>query len=292
MGAATDHTAARLAVARDLAARLDSPSVAAIGVIGSVARGWADRWSDLELMVVWETVPGEDERGRWLAAAGVSAVRSFPADAPVRADDEGRIAGLKVDVSHVATADLDAASRQLRHGEPGDAALPAQRLAASVLSGVPLAGEPAWASLVEGLGRYPAGLARRTLAGAVHFGPHAWLTMLAERGDVAPLHDALVRVSRTLLVAWFALNDRFVATSDGKWAGRYVATLPLVPVQAASRLRDLFEGPLTSRAAGAATLIDETLALADERFGADLVAPVRARVRSALRDPGWLPAAT
>jgi hypothetical protein len=44
------------AVARVYAAY---PDVDAVIVGGSVARGWADRWSDVELGIIWTTLPGE-----------------------------------------------------------------------------------------------------------------------------------------------------------------------------------------------------------------------------------------
>jgi hypothetical protein len=61
----------RLAVARRSADAYEAESsVIAAVCAGSTARGQADRWSDLELLVVWESAPTDQQRRRIISAVG------------------------------------------------------------------------------------------------------------------------------------------------------------------------------------------------------------------------------
>jgi predicted nucleotidyltransferase len=42
----------------------DHPHIKAIMVVGSAAYGWADDYSDIDLTIVWDTVPDPNERTR------------------------------------------------------------------------------------------------------------------------------------------------------------------------------------------------------------------------------------
>ena len=66
-----DATAWRLALARQIGATYAlNPNVAVVCVAGSVARGWADRYSDIELDVYWSTPPSDAERIEIIRRAG------------------------------------------------------------------------------------------------------------------------------------------------------------------------------------------------------------------------------
>ena len=66
-----DATMWRLALARQIGAAYGvSPNVAAVYIAGSVARGWADRYSDIELDVYWSTPPSDGERLEIIRRAG------------------------------------------------------------------------------------------------------------------------------------------------------------------------------------------------------------------------------
>jgi hypothetical protein len=81
--------------------------VAAVLLGGSAARGHADRYSDLELAVVWREPPSEADRAAAIAAAGGDLVTLYPVEGGVWADawKIGRrngvpFTGIEVDTSH------------------------------------------------------------------------------------------------------------------------------------------------------------------------------------------------
>jgi hypothetical protein len=63
-----DHAKWRLDLARDLSTRLYRfAGIQAIVVGGSVARGYSDAYSDLELMLFWDRAPGPEVRHEMIA---------------------------------------------------------------------------------------------------------------------------------------------------------------------------------------------------------------------------------
>lgn len=86
---ATERTAALWAVAKEMAGHYGPcPGVRAVLLGGSVSRGWADRWSDIELVVCWETMPSPDAMSSLATSLGVAGRRVFPFDPESRTHEE------------------------------------------------------------------------------------------------------------------------------------------------------------------------------------------------------------
>jgi hypothetical protein len=269
-----------------VANRLRLAGARACLVTGSIARDWADRWSDVELLVVWDATPAPEQRHAALQGL-VAEIRAYDGTVPGRSEDDGLIEGLKCDLEHVTAHDLHDSLSRLVESVSSGPDLDAQRLAASLLTGIALYGDQDVGQWREVVADYPDGLARRTVSGTLRLGPHAWLRMLAEREDPLPLNDVLVRIGRTLLISWFALSERYVATTDGKWAIRYAGTLTGTPGRAAERLAACFSLPPIGAAEMMIGLVDETIDFIAVFIGTELAEPIRGRLDAASRDPDW-----
>jgi len=100
------HSAWRLDIARQLAAQISAfPGVQAIVVGGSVARGCADAYSDLEIPIFWESLPSDDARHAIVAALGASFLYGY--DGP-SLEDQLLIHGFQVDLWHNTVANEEA----------------------------------------------------------------------------------------------------------------------------------------------------------------------------------------
>src|SRR2546421_4403576 len=98
-----EASAGRLALAQQLAPYYRAnPKVAAVTVEGSVARGYADRFSDIDLVVFWSEPPTEKERRDIIKRARGRHVQLFPSheDEPCWSDSYDVGAGA-IDVRHV-----------------------------------------------------------------------------------------------------------------------------------------------------------------------------------------------
>lgn len=267
MTSRSEHTreaqAIRLRIASDLGASYATvPAVVAVFVGGSVARGWADGWSDLELGVVWTAPPTEQLRRDGLVKVPIARHRSFPDHNPLGALEEEFIAGgVKVDVAHMAAAAVESVIRDVT--ETGDADIAKQALLATLLVAVPLHGHAIIETWQSRIAQYPDGLSRAMVAKHLAFGPHDYLTMLAERGDLLLLSDILCRVARSILGVLSGLNRVYPPSTDFKWALRLASGFPVAPTGLPIRLAHILRGDPTQAVADARRLIDETIALVD-----------------------------
>src|SRR5579883_3490058 len=107
--------------------------VAGVMVGGSPARGQADRFSDIELLVVWSSAPTEEERGAVISAAGGDLHRLYPYDATEAiwedlyfmgrdASDEP-FSGCQVEIGHHLRETLDATITRILEQPQTDEAL-------------------------------------------------------------------------------------------------------------------------------------------------------------------------
>jgi predicted nucleotidyltransferase len=96
------HAKWRIDFARQLAERLVTfEGVKAIVIAGSVARGYADEYSDIEIPMFWETLP--DDSTRHAIVAAINGEFLFTYDGPAR-KDQLLIDGLQVDLWHISVA--------------------------------------------------------------------------------------------------------------------------------------------------------------------------------------------
>jgi hypothetical protein len=270
----------RLARARNIvdvfAARDD---VAAVLVVGSVARGWADRWSDLELLVCWTALPSERQLGTLADRAGAGTRRVFPGE-PM--DEEWQAGGLKIDVLHRTVAGVDRVIAGVveRH----ETSWPKQAQVAAIRDGIAMHGE----GLIENWrerSAYTDDLARAMVGAHLTFGPHAWLEMLVERGDALYLYTLCCEVERRIIGVLLGLNRVYPPAGDTKWAMLVARELPIAPLSLPDRLVGVFRSEPREGVRELTRLIDETITLVERHMPEVATRPVRARI--AERRPVW-----
>jgi hypothetical protein len=257
---------ARLAVAHDFATALDGePGVVGVLCGGSTGRGHPDRWSDLELLVVWAQPPTDAQRRIAPAKLDGAALRLFPFEPAefAAADDfwfgppgDG---GLLVEVGHLGAADLTAAlDRLLVEAEPDPVLL---SLASAFATGRPMAGDlTPWRERVT---EYPQPLADAAVRrhGQIDF---FWRwRMYVDREDPHGLRRHFAGVATALTHMACALSGRF--WPGLKWPTRTLADLPVSPVDLDERLRAV-DGMAPEAAAAALTdLVEESYDLVELR---------------------------
>jgi hypothetical protein len=273
-----DANAKRLALAGAVAGVYGAhPDVVAMVLCGSVARGWADAWSDVELLVCWSSIAPADERARLARAAGGTSRQSWPIDPELGVIEEPFVRdGIKVDLLHVASASIDAVLEAVTVG--ADPSPRKHVLVAAIRDGVALAGKNRLDAWQARAAVYPLALRVAVIEQNLIFGPHWWLEMLAARGDLLPLSDLLARIGRAVLGIVHALNDTYALSNDGKWSLRMAASLPLAPDDFPGRLARMLSAPAIPAVAEATALIDETIGLVARHCPEVDVGPVRARV--------------
>ena len=245
----------RLDLARSLSDRLGRfTGIRAVVVGGSVARGYSDAWSDLELLAYWDADPDLDLLRTVMAALGAT-FRYGP-------DHAGHwsaylIGGFPVDVWHRTGAAEEAAQDAVLRDHSLD--LVANNLLDTIRSGIPLVGGETIQPWKDRLAVYPDGLALRFLE---HYLPHFHLRHLqfaARRDNPTAFFHTLSDVQCSLFLVLLALNGQWFPTY--KWMYQSLETLPVVPEDIGPRLRRMYREPPLAATDHLRDVLAETLTL-------------------------------
>lgn len=262
----TPASEGRRAAAEQIAAvYARSPKVAAVILGGSAARGWADRFSDVELGVFWHEAPTEEERREAIERAGGELEQLYPLEDDAWYDDWklGRHggepkSGVSIDMPHQTTATVEEtiAAVLVRH-DPDPLK---QNTIAGIRNGIALHGHELVAQWRERAAPYPDELATAVvrLHGQIS---HFWrFRMLAERDNPLLAYTSIVRIHEQLLHMLLAVNRIYYF--GFKWLDEVVATLAVAPPALDRRLRRAYELPAGADA-GLRPLVEETYDLVE-----------------------------
>jgi hypothetical protein len=256
-------TTNRMALAERIApAYAANPKVRAMLLAGSVARGNADDFSDIEIDIFWAEPPTEADL--------TAPIERFGWKVQARHVDENEwadsffIEGIKVDTSQFLVSTID---RWLEDALVRADTNPEYQVRITAIQhGQPLYG----ADLIERwraqVATYPEALAHAMVAEYGHFRPHYLLAMLAARDDVLILHQDLVAAEQQILSVLMGVNRVYAPHPYHKWLDWEVAQLPLAPPDLNRRLRSLLRDEPRAAVQALRALIEETFALVEQHM--------------------------
>jgi hypothetical protein len=239
-----------------------NPKVAGVLLAGSVARGLADEFSDIEIDIYWHTPPSDEDLRAPFERAGWPVVYRH-VDENEWADGF-QIEGVKVDTSQflVSTIEgwLDAA---LIHA---DTEPEYQVRITAIRHGQPLYG----AELIERwrarTDAYPAALARAMVAQHLEFRPRYLLEMLAARNDELMLHRWLLEAEQLIMDVLMGLNRVYAPHPYHKWLDWETGQLKVAPPELNARLRQVLRAEPRAAVDLLHSLIEETFALVERHL--------------------------
>jgi hypothetical protein len=253
----SDASQWRLCLARQITqGYVASPSVDAVLLIGSVSRGWADAYSDIELGVFWRGDPTDAERQTIVGNVGGMGWHPSPYDGTMQAwGEDYTVKGVKIDLGHWKTDTMEQVLSDVIDG--ADASLPKQTSVSAIQHGLPLHGRTLIERWQARAHAYPAALGEAMVRPNLTFNPLWTLRMLAERDDFLLLHQNLCAQSTKLLLACYGLNQFYYP--GHKWVHRQIEQMRIRPTDFAVRLRrTLAAEPLTA--------VEEMRSLTEETF--------------------------
>jgi hypothetical protein len=256
-------------------------------VAGSVARGTADRYSDIELDVYYADPPTE--------AARIAAVERCGGTIERLAEDEHeweeRMSIGGVD-AHTSTFLVSTMERYL-HDVVDECSLApeAQTRLFSLQHGVTLKGKDQVESWQAKAAAYPVRLQRAMLEEYLGFQSFWYATeMLAARDDLLALYDVFIETARQLVGTLLGLNRIYLpAPGYLKSVEETIGLMTIKPADLSLRLKRLFRVEPPAAVEALQALINETLELVEGQFpGFDTSAYRRdvSRRRTA-RDPAF-----
>lgn len=255
-----------MATRRELAGRAasaysDVPGVAAVVLGGSVSRGEADRFSDIELGVFWVEGPTELARRDAVARAGGEVQRLYPyAEDEAAWYDDWLVDGVVVEAVHMTTASmqrlLDSVLRE-HDPDPGK-----QVVIAGIVDGVALHGADVLAAWRDDASAYPDGLVRAVVDAHASISNFWHIEMAQARENPFLAFRKIVEVHERLLRVLLAINRVYwygFKSLDG--IGR---RLRIAPDDLVARIRAAYRADVDDVEADLAALVAETYDLVEE----------------------------
>jgi hypothetical protein len=270
----------RLALARKLAPYYcANPKVAAVTVEGSVAQGFADRFSDIDLAVFWTEPPTREERKEVSEQAGGSHWRPLPSNYIGNSWLDHFVVGVvSIDVRHLIAGMIEGNLSDVL--ERADPSLPKQQFIAALLSALPLANQPLVTKWQQKAAAYPHELAMAMVREHLSFRPGWELEMLAERNDVLVLYDSFCTNEKYILLVLMGLNHIYYP--GFRRVDRLMEQMPVAPRNLASRFKQVFGIVSIDPRASVYQihdLIEETFHLVETHLGEIDTTPARERFR-------------
>jgi hypothetical protein len=270
-----EATAKRLALAHKIApAYAANPKVAVVVLAGSVGRGTADRFSDIEIDVFWNTAPTDDERHALIAAVDGDIYNVYPFE-----DDEWSetffVEGIKVDTSQFLVETMD---RYLDGAvERADISVDPQLVIAAIQHGQPLHGHTLVERWRARAAAYPDTLVQAMVTHYLNFAPRFFTEMFAARNDLLILHRALVEIEHRILGVLMGLNRLYIAHPSFKWMDWQIAQMPIAPPDLAQRLKRILSAEPQAAARQIDQLIEEVFDLVEQQLPGFDTAAARAK---------------
>jgi Nucleotidyltransferase domain len=272
MSEPTEHL--RALARRIVNAALERAPLRAALLAGSVGRGDADFYSDIDLLLYVDEVPPEDVLAEIREAVGGR--NPIPKGEPTDyfCGEEFDLQGVRTEVSFVALAWSESRLAEvLERIEEFDS--PSQKVLAGILDGLPLHGEELLERRQARVRDYPEQLRRAMVERHWNFFP-LWYhgeAMAARDAELWRL-DMLLDAAFNLLAVLAALNRLYFTRFELKQLRALVAKMELAPPRLADRLESFFRLEPDAAATEFARLVEETRALVAAELP-DLELPLR-----------------
>ena len=268
----------RSALAQQIAPHYHAnPKVRAVALAGSVALGYADRSSDIDLSVFWAEPPTGKERRDIIKRAGKGGRSRFPFHGNAGGwSEEFEVGGVAIDVRHMTVETTERTLADvLKRADPS---LAKQQHLATLLSALLLSGSSVLTRWQQQALVYPHELGVAMVRTHLKFPPRWEQERLAERNEWLLLYDSLCLVEKHLLLVLLGLNRLYYP--GFRRVDRLMEQMPIAPLHLVSRFKQVFD--IVSIDARASVyqlhdLIEETFRLVEMHLREVDTAQARAR---------------
>ena len=267
-----------LAIANQIAAAYrDNPNVLVVMVSGSVARGHADSFSDLEIGVFWTHPPSDDERKIAIARTGgeVWSFTSYQTEPEVVAhehyglsevvvDRQPYMGSLMVSTNHLTGSAMEQCLTDVL--EHYDTTLDKQTLIAAVQDACPLYGDALLHAWQARASAYPDRLAIKMIQENLWCGPWCMPHAYAERDDTLVLYQHFIWMQQSILKILAGLNRVYYRSEEHKWLDALISRFPNAPPDLALRMKQVFREDPAIGVRHMLELVRETVLLVEQQL--------------------------
>lgn len=255
-----EHARWRLDFARELGAQLRRyDGIKAMAVGGSVARGYSDIYSDIELVMFWEQAPDKELQREIIA--GFQAEYRYPEVDPGH-DHSVLIRGVPVDLWHLTISTEEATMDSVLRDYSLD--LVASNRLDIIQTCIPLYGEALIQGWKDRVKDYPGELAVNYLNTYLPDFHMRQLELAVRRDNPSAYFNILTNIQCRLFLVLLAQNKFYFPTF--KWMFQSMAEMTVKPERLEQRLRQMLTEPPREAAAHLKEVLAETVALVEKMY--------------------------
>ncbi|MBN1218957.1 MAG: nucleotidyltransferase domain-containing protein [Anaerolineae bacterium] len=254
------HSLWRLELAQEISHRLRRfAGLQAIIVGGSVARNYADEYSDLEIPLFWDELPADAVRKAIVAE--LQADFLYPYNGPA-AEDNLLIKGFQVDFWHNTVAGEEKVIEDVL--QRFDTSLSHSNFMDTIRACIPLYGQEIIHRWKEKARCYPRELVVRNIQENLVYFDTGHLELHARRDNPTLVYAHLAELQKRVFLVLLALNRQYFPSF--KWMYKSLETMQIRPTNIAQRFRNTFNHHPDEAIKHTLKVISETLALVHQHY--------------------------
>jgi len=248
-----------------------NPKVQAVMLGGSVSRGYADVYSDLDIAVFWVGPASVQERKAAIEQIG-GELWSF--DRSPGTEHYGLREVIIASNRYTGTAMVSAHHMTVAEVEQPvsdvidrlDTSLEKQGLISAIQQGIPLYGTELLLKWQTKANAYPQELAIKIVQENLWLGPWFCPEAYVARDDLLVLHQHFLWVEQGMLKVLAGLNRIYYPSSEHKWMDQLIGDMRIAPSNLPARLKQVLRLDPLQAWRELRTLIDETLSLIESHL--------------------------
>jgi hypothetical protein len=250
----------RIDFAQQLAKHMASfEGIKAIVIAGSVARDYADEYSDIEIPIFWDVLPTDAVRHAIVSALQAEFLYAY--DGPAR-EDQLMIEGVQVDLWHVSTVHQEEILDTVLNEHHFD--LGTLNALDTIRSCIPLFGGEVVQKWKLRAQEYPDELAGKIIQEQLASFSIKELFILAQRNNPTAFYSRLSSLQQEVFLVLLALNRRYFPTF--KWMYHALESMQVKPETVDRRFRNAYEAPYMEVVADTKKILEETVHLVAGQF--------------------------
>jgi predicted nucleotidyltransferase len=254
------HSSWRIALAKEISNVICTiPGIKAIIIGGSVARGYADQFSDLEIPLFWSRVPSAAVRKSLVAMLKAEFLTPF--DGPAR-EDNISLKGFQIDLWHNSVAFEERVIKNVLQNFDNN--LGSSNFFDTIRTGIPLFGEEIVQHWKEKTQHYPRELAVKNITESMQNLTMGNKVFLIVRNNPTMIYEWITSQQKQIFLILLALNQQHFPTY--KWMYQTLETMLLKPADTVKRFRDVYRRPFNEAIEDTNQMIDETVSIVSKYY--------------------------
>ncbi|WP_017415889.1 nucleotidyltransferase domain-containing protein [Clostridium tunisiense] len=256
MGNLNYHCKWRLELAKKICEKIrgveGTKGIRAIIVGGSVARGYADEYSDIEIPIFWEELP--NEKLRKLIVKELNAEFFYPYNHEAR-EDNIIVNELRIDLWHITLEQEEQVIKSVI--EDFEIDFGSSNAIDTIRTCIPIFGEEIISSWKTKAKEYPKQIAISSINKALQSIDSTQVELLIQRENSTLLFEHIANLQKNIFIILLALNKEYFPTF--KWMYKSLEGFKIKPDNVEQRFRDVFNYSIKEAYENTLAILFETI---------------------------------